>query len=178
MAGTTASCRCGFVGNEGADTPAPDIVRSAVGQPSAVDQVLPTKNMVAQEVLEDENMEMELPPFPWEQKPRETASPKPASPEPTMVHASDAPAKAAEVKPARAAVQAAPATQTRPNAALLMACPSCDANISRRAASCPKCKSAPYSNCLICATRLLVNSKSCSECGDPDPFTAPAGANA
>ena len=45
MTGTTASCQCGFVWNEGADMPAPDIVRSAVGQPSAVDQGAPVDNM-------------------------------------------------------------------------------------------------------------------------------------
>ena|GEM_PF-3513769 len=179
MPGTTASCQCGFVWNEGTDMPAPDIVRSAVGQPSAVDQVPANEFLATQASQEDDNMDMELPPFPWEKNSLETASPRPSSPpRPAMGKTSDTPAKAPEAKHAQVAIPPSPATQARPNAALLMACPTCEANISRRAASCPKCKSAPYSHCLICATRLLVNSKTCSECGDPDPFTAPVGANA
>lgn len=182
MPGTIASCQCGFVWTEGADMPAPEIVRSAVGQPSAVDQVPLDSNLATQTVRQDGNMDMELPPFPWEKKPSGTASPTPASSEPGMVKTSDQPAGVPEVpqvKPTRPVVATtSPATSVRPNAALLMACPTCEANISRRASSCPKCKSAPYSHCLICATRLLVSSKTCSECGDPDPFTLPAGANA
>jgi hypothetical protein len=179
MPGTTASCQCGFVWNEGTDMPAPNIVRSAVGQPSAVEQLSSTDSPGGQALLEEENMEMELPPFPWEKKSRDTASPQPAPPAPGIVETSDTPTRTPEVKKMSPTVPVTRnSTPVRPNAALLMTCPTCDANISRRAASCPKCKSAPYSHCLICATRLLVNSATCSECGDPDPFTAPAGGGA
>ena len=60
--------------------------------------------------------------------------------------------------------------EVRPNEAMLMACPSCRARISQRAHQCPKCKSAPYDHCHICATRILVNVAPCPECGDPAPF--------
>ena len=180
MPGTATSCQCGFIWTEGADMPAPDIVRSAVGQPSAVDQVPATNNLAVKADRED--VDMELPPFPWEKNPRATASPKPASPRPGVIKTSDTPAKATpapgarKVQPAMAAKPGS--TPARPNTALLMACPTCEAAISRRAASCPKCKSAPYNHCLICATRLLVSSEVCSECGDPAPFTAPVGGDA
>jgi hypothetical protein len=62
----------------------------------------------------------------------------------------------------------------RPNAALLMECPACDARISKRATRCPKCNTAPYQPCQVCATTIMVNSESCGECGDPDPFNAEA----
>jgi len=61
---------------------------------------------------------------------------------------------------------------TRPNEALLMGCPSCQARISKRAQLCPKCGCSPYVACQICATRILANSSPCPECGDPDPFSA------
>ena len=159
--------------------PAPDIVRSAAGQRSAVDQFLSSENLAIQADQEDDNMDMELPPFPWEKNPRENASPRPASSGPGIVKMSDTPAKAPVAKNAHTVIPVNPgSTPARPNTALLMACPTCDANISRRAAACPKCKSVPYSHCLICATRLLVNSKVCNECGDPAPFSAPSGGDA
>jgi hypothetical protein len=67
---------------------------------------------------------------------------------------------------------ASPPGPLRPNAALLMECPACDARISKRAARCPKCNTAPYQPCQICAMTILVSSESCGECGDPDPFNA------
>lgn len=59
---------------------------------------------------------------------------------------------------------------TQPNEAMLMGCPTCDARISKRAHRCPKCSSAPYACCQICANRILVNAIPCPECGDPCPF--------
>lgn len=69
---------------------------------------------------------------------------------------------------------AATVSPLRPNAALLMGCPACDARISKRAARCPKCNTAPYQPCQVCAMTILVSSESCGECGDPDPFNAEA----
>jgi hypothetical protein len=63
-------------------------------------------------------------------------------------------------------------TAKRPNEALLMGCPSCQARISKRAQLCPKCGSSPYAACQICANRILTNASPCPECGDPDPFSA------
>ena len=53
---------------------------------------------------------------------------------------------------------------------MLMSCPSCDARISKRAEKCPKCGSAPFSECLICFASIVADSAACPECGDPDPF--------
>lgn len=53
---------------------------------------------------------------------------------------------------------------------MLIACPSCPAQISRRAARCPKCGKSPYAKCMICSNEIRANSAACPECGDPDPF--------
>jgi hypothetical protein len=68
--------------------------------------------------------------------------------------------------------QEAKKTAARPNEALLMGCPSCQARISKRAQLCPKCGCSPYAACQICASRILSNSAPCPECGDPEPFSA------
>ena len=62
----------------------------------------------------------------------------------------------------------------RPRRKLLMDCPSCDAQISQRAARCPKCGTEPYGHCGVCAARILRDASPCPECGDPEPFDASA----
>ncbi len=54
----------------------------------------------------------------------------------------------------------------------LMECPSCMAEISKRAAQCPKCGQQPFSQCKVCGAKIRVNSSVCPGCGDPDPFNA------
>ena len=57
-----------------------------------------------------------------------------------------------------------------PMSSQLIACPSCPAQISKRAERCPKCGKSPYAKCLICSNEIRANSTACTECGDPDPF--------
>ncbi|MEE9278990.1 MAG: hypothetical protein V3V67_02330 [Myxococcota bacterium] len=52
----------------------------------------------------------------------------------------------------------------------LMPCPSCFAQISKRASQCPKCGTAPFADCQICFAKIRVNTPACPACGDPDPF--------
>lgn len=52
----------------------------------------------------------------------------------------------------------------------LMPCPSCHAQISKRATKCPKCGTAPFAECQICAAKIRINAQVCPSCGDPDPF--------
>ncbi len=52
----------------------------------------------------------------------------------------------------------------------LMPCPSCFAQISKRASQCPKCGTAPFADCQICFAKIRVNTPVCPACGDPDPF--------
>jgi RNA polymerase subunit RPABC4/transcription elongation factor Spt4 len=54
----------------------------------------------------------------------------------------------------------------------LMECPSCMAEISKRAAQCPKCGQQPFAECKVCGAKIRVNSSVCPGCGDPDPFNA------
>ena len=162
MPGSTTNCECGFSWNEGTDMPAPNIVRSAVGQPSAVDQLPSTGDRTSPASRKNDEAEVEMPLILSGDRLRATTSGKPAPPEPRIVNATDT-----------LSAQNAP-----PNAAFLMACPTCNTRISKRATMCPKCKSAPYSQCLICTAHLLVSSNLCNECGDPDPFTSPVGGEA
>ncbi len=52
----------------------------------------------------------------------------------------------------------------------LMPCPSCFAQISKRAERCPKCGKAPFAECQICDAKIRVTNSVCPACGDPDPF--------
>ena len=52
----------------------------------------------------------------------------------------------------------------------LIACPSCQNKISERAPSCPKCGSELQQECVVCKKYILIDSISCPECGDPNPF--------
>ena len=54
--------------------------------------------------------------------------------------------------------------------ARLMPCPSCVAQISKRAEKCPKCGKAPFAECHICDAKIRVGTSVCPACGDPDPF--------
>ena len=51
-----------------------------------------------------------------------------------------------------------------------MPCPSCSAQISKRAERCPKCGKAPFAECQICDAKIRVTNSVCPACGDPDPF--------
>ena len=57
-----------------------------------------------------------------------------------------------------------------PKANLLIQCPACPAQISKRARRCPKCGESPFAPCEVCGERILSGSAECPECGDPDPF--------
>lgn len=52
----------------------------------------------------------------------------------------------------------------------LLECESCGQLFSKRAAKCPKCDCKPLKYCQICHRKIPVDSSSCPECGDPDPF--------
>lgn len=52
----------------------------------------------------------------------------------------------------------------------LIACPSCQNKISERAPSCPKCGSELQQQCVVCKKYIPIDSISCPECGDPNPF--------
>ncbi len=52
----------------------------------------------------------------------------------------------------------------------LMPCPSCFAQISKRAERCPKCGKAPFAECQVCDAKIRVTNSVCPACGDPDPF--------
>lgn len=52
----------------------------------------------------------------------------------------------------------------------LIACPSCQNKISERASSCPKCGSELQQQCVVCKKYIPIDSISCPECGDPNPF--------
>ena len=54
----------------------------------------------------------------------------------------------------------------------LMVCPFCDARISKRAATCPKCGVAPWAECQICDAQISSGCSVCPECGDPEPFNS------
>ena len=54
----------------------------------------------------------------------------------------------------------------------LMACPFCNARISKRAHTCPKCGVAPWAGCQICGAQISSDCSACPECGDPDPFSS------
>jgi RNA polymerase subunit RPABC4/transcription elongation factor Spt4 len=52
----------------------------------------------------------------------------------------------------------------------LIACPSCQNKISERATTCPKCGSERQKQCMVCKKFIMIDSISCPECGDPNPF--------
>ena len=52
----------------------------------------------------------------------------------------------------------------------LIACPSCQNKISERAPTCPKCGSELLKQCKVCKKFIPIDSISCPECGDPNPF--------
>jgi RNA polymerase subunit RPABC4/transcription elongation factor Spt4 len=52
----------------------------------------------------------------------------------------------------------------------LIACPSCHNKISERAITCPKCGSERQKQCMVCKKFIMIDSMSCPECGDPNPF--------
>jgi len=54
----------------------------------------------------------------------------------------------------------------------LMECPFCNARISKRAPTCPKCGVAPHAKCQICDAKISSGCSVCPECGDPDPFNS------
>lgn len=62
-----------------------------------------------------------------------------------------------------------PAPDSTPSTRL-MPCPSCRAQISKRAAKCPKCGTAPFAECQICSAKIRISAHVCPSCGDPDPF--------
>lgn len=151
---TATSCPCG-IDLEDMDIPAPGIVRSST----------------------EENPPVEASPQP--PKLQEIARRAPARKKEIEASPPARPSERAdEITPARASkpVAAAPPIQpsketaSRPNKALLMHCPSCKAQISKRAQKCPKCSASPYGCCQVCDSRILANSEACPECGDPEPF--------
>ena len=151
--GTAENCTCGFTFVDyDSEAPAPGIVRSGGIQ----------EDRMAQEAMALQP-EPEAAPSKTSAKGRSKASDR----KPTKVPA------AAAAKPA----SKSEGSSHRQNLDLLMSCPSCDATISSRALKCPKCGSAPYEHCLVCAARVLANNTTCPECGDPDPFgDSPEGA--
>lgn len=52
----------------------------------------------------------------------------------------------------------------------LIACPSCQNQISNRAIRCPKCGNIRDKQCLVCKRYIMMDSNGCPECGDPYPF--------
>jgi len=52
----------------------------------------------------------------------------------------------------------------------LISCPSCHNKISGRATKCPKCGSERQKQCMVCKKFIMLESISCPECGDPNPF--------
>ena len=52
----------------------------------------------------------------------------------------------------------------------LIACPSCQNKISERAITCPKCGRERQKQCMVCKKFIMIDSMSCPECGDPNPF--------
>jgi hypothetical protein len=173
---------------DGILVPAPSIVRKT-GKPDEV--------RTAGDFTEDLEDLMELPPVTRtsnlleESGPAEATNPAPSSlaaqpsqtaPVPNRVRMPDPkPGSEPVVSPLPSPVKDTGATpdrpqdprsSARPNEALLMGCPSCQARISKRAQLCPKCGNSPYAVCQICANRILANASPCPECGDPEPFSA------
>ena len=195
-----AGCQCGFLWNEGVDVPAPDIVRARVGQRSAVEQVDPEETNQEQgssAAHEKQDHPLHVSSGPRRRatapatfgsnsvsKPRTQPGPRNKKDnksedavflgmgEETMVITDNMAVE--KVASGNSAPAASTSSPNRPNAALLMECPACDARISKRAARCPKCNTAPYQPCQVCAMTIMVNSESCGECGDPDPFNVEA----
>ena len=53
---------------------------------------------------------------------------------------------------------------------LLMTCPSCKGQVSKRAQLCPKCGFNLVRPCNICGQVIPIGSSRCPQCGDPAPF--------
>lgn len=72
----------------------------------------------------------------------------------------------------------APKDGEDPLSELFINCRFCNHKCSLRAIRCPKCDSEiqKTQSCIICSNKIPANSKSCPECGDPEPFGLPDGA--
>lgn len=52
----------------------------------------------------------------------------------------------------------------------LETCQNCNHQFSTRASLCPKCNKERTAKCFVCKKQINQSSKSCPECGDPEPF--------